>query len=396
MFDNLTPKKEDNLNEEGQVEKKTDSSFGTYGNVPANLSPNPSPSLSGAEEAKSSISQSVKQASSEDFDKRMEKLETKGKKRGIRFSRIGLITAAVIGLLMMGAGYYLLTDVIGITEKAQESVGNIPNIGRENGNGDKKTKTELPVIRPEMMACEIDSDCIETQADCCNCSRGGIQVGINNNFYEDWEKELSEKCVKAECSEIDLCLSGKLYCDEMLCKFVVEPKECKSEGTVFAETLESPAVCCRDLKKNFPRTEFVNGECLEISEEAICINCGDGICGDGENICNCPEDCQGENNQTGNATSSEEIIEPGTGECPDGVCPSGDTLDTDGDGLFDWEEIIIGSDINNPDTDGDGLLDGEEIIYGTDVLNPDTDGDGYLDGDEVRSGYNPLGEGMLN
>jgi len=38
--------------------------------------------------------------------------------------------------------------------------------------------------------------------------------------------------------------------------------------------------------------------------------------------------------------------------------------DTDKDGLFDWEEIVIGTDPNNPDTDGDGYLDGEEIITG--------------------------------
>ncbi len=39
--------------------------------------------------------------------------------------------------------------------------------------------------------------------------------------------------------------------------------------------------------------------------------------------------------------------------------------DTDGDGLFDWEEILWDSDIRNPDTDGDGVDDGEEITQGT-------------------------------
>jgi len=72
-------------------------------------------------------------------------------------------------------------------------------------------------------------------------------------------------------------------------------------------------------------------------------------------------------------------------------------IDSDNDGLTDYEEIMIyGTDPLNPDTDGDGLTDYEEVmIYGTDPLNPDTDGDGYLDGEEVRSGYNPLGEGLL-
>jgi hypothetical protein len=72
-------------------------------------------------------------------------------------------------------------------------------------------------------------------------------------------------------------------------------------------------------------------------------------------------------------------------------------LDSDGDGLTDYEEInVYDTDPFNPDTDGDGLTDFEEvIIYGTDPLNPDTDGDGYLDGEEVLNGYNPLGEGLL-
>ena len=94
-------------------------------------------------------------------------------------------------------------------------------------------------------------------------------------------------------------------------------------------------------------------------------------------------------------------------------------LDTDGDGLGDDEEILIGTDPNNPDTDGDGLLDREEfleyktdplkvdtdedelsdydeiITYKTDPNNPDTDGDTYLDGAEVKGGYDPNGEGEL-
>ncbi len=68
-------------------------------------------------------------------------------------------------------------------------------------------------------------------------------------------------------------------------------------------------------------------------------------------------------------------------------------LDSDGDGLTDWEEIhIYGTDPYNPDTDGDGLTDYEEIyIYGTDPLNPDTDFDGLTDGAELLVyGTDPL------
>lgn len=59
--------------------------------------------------------------------------------------------------------------------------------------------------------------------------------------------------------------------------------------------------------------------------------------------------------------------------------------DTDGDGLDDYAEVMTHK--TNPlvkDTDGDGLNDGDEVlIHKTDPLKPDTDGDGLSDGDEV-------------
>lgn len=45
------------------------------------------------------------------------------------------------------------------------------------------------------------------------------------------------------------------------------------------------------------------------------------------------------------------------------------------------------------DTDGDGLPDFEEERIGTDIFSADTDKDGYLDGDEVAKGFNPLKAG---
>jgi hypothetical protein len=46
--------------------------------------------------------------------------------------------------------------------------------------------------------------------------------------------------------------------------------------------------------------------------------------------------------------------------------------------------------ITDIDSDGDGLMDWEERLWGTDPYNPDTDGDGTSDGDEVRLGRHPL------
>ncbi|MCM4169328.1 hypothetical protein KCTC52924_00607 [Arenibacter antarcticus] len=53
-------------------------------------------------------------------------------------------------------------------------------------------------------------------------------------------------------------------------------------------------------------------------------------------------------------------------------------LDADNDGLLDGEEVVLGTDMNNPDTDGDGINDGVEV--GPDINNPlDEDGDGIID-----------------
>jgi len=71
-------------------------------------------------------------------------------------------------------------------------------------------------------------------------------------------------------------------------------------------------------------------------------------------------------------------------------------LDTDGDGLTDAKETEYGTDPRNVDSDEDGLFDNEEImIYQTDPLKNDTDGDSFKDGEEVTHGYNPNGPGRL-
>jgi hypothetical protein len=64
--------------------------------------------------------------------------------------------------------------------------------------------------------------------------------------------------------------------------------------------------------------------------------------------------------------------------------------DNDSDGLSNGTELELGTDPMAPDSDSDGLNDGEEVnVYGTDPLNPDTDGDTLHDGDEPHIGLDP-------
>lgn len=70
--------------------------------------------------------------------------------------------------------------------------------------------------------------------------------------------------------------------------------------------------------------------------------------------------------------------------------------DTDGDGFSDYEEVQAGYSPKHPiltmseaDTDNDGLNDAWEIALGTNLMVRDSDGDGFLDGSEVYAGFSP-------
>jgi len=66
------------------------------------------------------------------------------------------------------------------------------------------------------------------------------------------------------------------------------------------------------------------------------------------------------------------------------IAPSILKVDADGDGLFNEQEMKLGTDPQKKDTDNDGLDDGFEVnISGTDPLLEDTDRDGTSDYDEI-------------
>lgn len=84
-------------------------------------------------------------------------------------------------------------------------------------------------------------------------------------------------------------------------------------------------------------------------------------------------------------------------------------VDTDKDGLFDYVENILGTDINKQDSDGDNISDYQEaVVLGTDPLKTDTDGNGVSDydddedkdgisnGEEIKLGLNPVGRDTDN
>lgn len=71
--------------------------------------------------------------------------------------------------------------------------------------------------------------------------------------------------------------------------------------------------------------------------------------------------------------------------------------DSDGDGLTDDEETVIGTDPFDPDTDDDGLSDLYEIsVSGTNATNADTDGDGIIDGLDEYPLFPDAGDGSAD
>ncbi len=83
----------------------------------------------------------------------------------------------------------------------------------------------------------------------------------------------------------------------------------------------------------------------------------------------------------------------------DGRCDQENYTDSDGDGLFDCEEIYTGTNRNGPDTDGDGLIDFLEIRFGTrpddNDIEDDLDWDAVANGEEVKTGTDPSHSSFL-
>jgi len=75
----------------------------------------------------------------------------------------------------------------------------------------------------------------------------------------------------------------------------ISEKECTEEGELKC-TVMGCKPCCSGLVnryvKNPMRTEENEVVCIEEMTMIRCVRCTDGICGEGENWCICPEDCE--------------------------------------------------------------------------------------------------------
>ena len=71
---------------------------------------------------------------------------------------------------------------------------------------------------------------------------------------------------------------------------IMKPGVCAGEGEIIS-LLDPTQVCCPGLDMITAAEPMPGGSCMVAPDIAVCTSCGDGICGPGENICNCPADC---------------------------------------------------------------------------------------------------------
>ncbi len=145
-----------------------------------------------------------------------------------------------------------------------------------------------------------------------------------------------------------------------------------------------------------------NNPCIPNANSGACL----AFDSDGDGLTNAQEDTLG--------TSRNNPDTDGDGANDGAEAPGGNPVDTDGDGIPNVRESsIVDTDNdgvpnqtdpanNNPclpnafsavclatDSDGDGLTNGQEDVLGTDRNNPDTDGDGISDGTEAGNPNDP-------
>ena len=175
---------------------------------------------------------------------------------------LAVLLFAGLGTIIVGGGYiigeYSKTQNNKIVKPVDQETENYYNLLEEKCNGDNCCVSSLKTMRANnykeadkngkcpvgffinMMKCiasyqwcepmeeanwrncNENSDCVETQADCCGCGNGGEQIGINKKYLKDWEDVLKDKCQDIGCITLFNCKEGEVVCEDNKCEFKEE------------------------------------------------------------------------------------------------------------------------------------------------------------------------------
>ena len=121
---------------------------------------------------------------------------------------------------------------------------------------------------------------------------------------------LSKRCRRV-CRKALLIAAGACQTDFEAC--------CVPAGGTFPVVPDAPE-CCAGLEPSAMFDLGPDGACWPLDGAGICIACGDGTCGAGEDACNCPADCAAAECVTEGATYP---VVPGHLPCCDGLVAVG-------------------------------------------------------------------------
>lgn len=127
-------------------------------------------------------------------------------------------------------------------------------------------------------------------------SSGPFTDANGREFYKEepdcivLDKSMDGHQICINCGD-EICGIGENKCN---CPQDCDVAGCIGEGgTLFPNDGNK---CCAELRNEWNYEMLKDGDCKSIQgtlgHQLICVKCRDGICGKGENGCNCPQDCK--------------------------------------------------------------------------------------------------------
>lgn len=118
------------------------------------------------------------------------------------------------------------------------------------------------------------------------CSQCAIECDLIGSKSEGWY---------SSCTGLlywDTCSLGKWDCAYDVVSLCTGNTPCVGEGEFISNKGSMFGTCCPGLSLVKDQPSGPTAECdVDPQGEGWCVFCGDGICGDHEYLCNCPQDC---------------------------------------------------------------------------------------------------------